>query len=320
MGGHKCDEEDTAMELDPEIVPELQKRAVAKVGTAPPGRGDALGLRALIEARQAESYAALPPAPDVAVTRHHADDVELRWYTPAGGGTGAAVVYLHGGGMIAGTLDGYDPLLRHYTRLTGTPFLAVGYRRAPEHAGTRPAQDAFAALRWLIAQAAALGVDARRIALMGDSGGGGIAAGAAILARREGVSVARQVLVYPMLDDRTVTADPVLASTATWSYDDNWTAWTAVLGADRGGPDVSAVAAPARLTDLAGLPPAYVEVGELDIFRDECLAFAARLLGAGVSCELHVRPGAPHGFEWLAKDAGVSRRAVTDRVRVLRSL
>ncbi|MGI5133041.1 alpha/beta hydrolase [Pseudonocardia sp. CA-107938] len=308
------------MELDPEIVPELQKRAAANAGVVLPQRGDALGLRALIEARQADSYAALPPAPDVAVSRHHADGIELRWYAPADGGTGAAVVYVHGGGMIAGTLDGYDPLLRHYTRLAGVPFLAVGYRRAPEHAGTGPAQDAFAALCWLIERADGLDVDGRRIALMGDSGGGGIAAGAAIMARDEGVPVARQVLVYPMLDDRTVVPDPALAATATWSYDDNWTAWTAVLGTDRGRPDVPAVAAPARLAELAGLAPAYVEVGELDIFRDECLAFATRLLAAGVSCELHVRPGAPHGFEWLAKEADVSRRAVADRVRVIRSL
>ena len=155
---------------------------------------------------------------------------------------------------------------------------------------------------------------------MGDSGGGGIAAGAAIMARDLGIPVSRQILVYPMLDDRTVEPDPLLAPTATWSYENNVTAWDALLGADRGGPDVPAVAAPARLTDLAGVPPTYVEVGELDIFRDECLTWAGRLLAAGVSCALHVRPGAPHGFEWLAKDAGVSRRAVADRVRVIRSL
>ena len=292
----------------------------ASVGTVLPERGDALALRALVEARQAESYAALPQAPDVAVAGHHTDGIDLRWYAPPGGATGAAVVYLHGGGMIAGTLDGYDPLLRHYAQMTGVPFLAVGYRRAPEHPGTGPAQDALAGLHWLVGHADDLGVDVRRIALMGDSGGGGIAAGAAIMARDLGIPVARQILVYPMLDDRTVEPDPLLAPTATWSYDNNVTAWDALLGTERGGPHVPEVAAPARLADLTGLPPTYVEVGELDIFRDECLTWAGRLLAAGVSCELHVRPGAPHGFEWLAKDADVSRRAVADRVRVIRSL
>lgn len=308
------------MQLDPEILPALRERVAASAGAVLLAPGDALGLRALVEARQAESYAELPPAPDVARTLHRTGAVDLRWYVPATGGSGAAVVYLHGGGMIAGTLDGYDPLLRHYARLTGVPFLAVGYRRAPEHPGTGPAQDALAGLRWLVEHAEELGVDPRRIALMGDSGGGGIAAGAAVMARDLGVPVARQVLVYPMLDDRTAEPDPLLAPTATWTYDNNVTAWDALLGADRAGPDVPAEAAPARLTDPAGLPPTYIEVGELDIFRDECLAFAARLLAAGISCELHVRPGAPHGFEWLAKDADVSRRAVADRVRVIRSL
>ncbi|SHK51045.1 Acetyl esterase/lipase [Pseudonocardia thermophila] len=308
------------MELDPEILPALQERVAASAGTVLPERGDVLGLRALIEARQAESYAALPPAPEITVTAHRAGEIDLRWCVPPDGGPGSAVVYLHGGGMIAGTLDGYDPMLRHYTQLTGIPFLAVEYRRAPEHPGTGPAEDAFAALRWLVAHAAEFGVDPRRIALMGDSGGGGIAAGAAVLAREAGVPVARQVLIYPMLDDRTVEPDPLLAPTATWTYDNNATAWEAVLGDARGGPDVPPVAAPARLTDMTGLPPTYLEVGELDIFRDECLAFAGRLLAAGVSCELHVRPGAPHGFEWLAKKAEVSRRALADRVRVIRSV
>jgi acetyl esterase/lipase len=244
-------------------------------------------------------------------------EVPMRWYTRNGVRTGSAVVYLHGGGMICGTLENYDRLVRHYVQLTGVPFLAVGYRLAPEFPGTTPAEDAFAGVTWLFDHAAELGVDQARIALMGDSGGGGVGAGAAILARDHGVRLAKQILIFPMLDDRNTVPDPTLAPTATWSYDNNFTGWHALLGDDLGKPSVSPVAAPARLDDFTGLAPAYIEVGELDIFRDESIDYARNLQRAGISCELHVHPGAPHGHDWLNPNASVSKRAVVDRVRII---
>jgi acetyl esterase/lipase len=313
--------------LDPEIAAVLMARAEAAAAVVPtlPERGDALGLRALVDGGLEQTFSALPDAPDVSETPYEttAEDgttIELRWYRHSSPRSGPAVVYLHGGGLICGTLDLYDRLVRHYVQLTGVPFLAVGYRLAPEHAGSIPAEDAFAGVRWLCDHAEALGLDAARIALMGDSGGGGVGAGAAILARDAGVQLAKQILVYPMLDDRNTTPDPSLEPTATWTYDSNYTGWKALLGEDLGGPSVSPVAAPARLTDFRRLAPAYIEVGELDIFRDESMEYARRLLRAGVSCEFHVHPGAPHGHDWLNPHSTLSRRVLADRIRVLTSL
>jgi acetyl esterase/lipase len=137
---------------------------------------------------------------------------------------------------------------------------------------------------------------------------------------RGGPALARQILVYPMLDDRTTSPDPALLPFLTWTYDDNVTGWGALLGAWARTDDVPAFAAPARALDVSGLPPTYIDVGELDIFRDEDVEYARRLAGSGTSVELHVHPGVPHAFEAYAPQADVSRRARADRVRVLRSL
>ena len=313
------------MSLDPEIASALALAAEQADGIVVPERGDALALRALTDRDVDGMFGNLPDAPDVSRAGHvvAADDgyeIELRWYTRAGRAGSAAVVYVHGGGMICGTLDNYEPLVRHYVQLTGVPFLAVGYRLAPEFPGEVPATDCFAGLRWMFGHAAELGTDPARIALMGDSAGGGLAAAAAILARDNELALARQNLINPMLDDRTTIADPLLAPAATWTYDQNYTGWLALLGAELGGPAVSPIVAPARLADFAGLAPAYIEVGELDIFRDESISYAQSLLRAGVSCELHVYPGSPHGHDWLNPDAEISRRALAPRLRLITAL
>jgi len=123
-----------------------------------------------------------------------------------------------------------------------------------------------------------------------------------------------------MLDDRTTVPDPELVPFAGWTYEDNLTGWSALLGEAVGGPDVSAYAAPARLDDPANLPPIYIEVGELDIFRNECMAFARRTGLAGVSTELHVHAGVPHGWDVVAPEADVTKRAMNDRIRRLQSV
>ena len=137
---------------------------------------------------------------------------------------------------------------------------------------------------------------------------------------RGGPAIAQQLLIYPMLDDRTSTPDPQLLPFLTWTYDDNFTGWGALLGDGVGGDDVSPYAAPARAEDLTGLPATYVDVGDLDIFRDEDITYARRLSDAGVPTELHLHPGCPHAFEALAFGADVSQRAITDRIRRLRAL
>jgi acetyl esterase/lipase len=315
------------MTLDPELATALMARAeaAAAAGISVPARGDALSLRAMVDVFLQQNFEALPDAPDVDAKQYSAtagdgSDIALRWYAHTRGRTGSAVVYVHGGGMICGNLDNFDRLVRYYVQLTGVPFLAVGYRLSPEHPGTTPAEDSFAGVRWLLEHTDDMGVDPARIALMGDSGGGGVGAGAAILARDTGVQLAKQILIYPMLDDRNMTPDPALAPTATWTYDNNYTGWKALLGDSLGQPGVSPVAAPARLTDFTGLAPGYIEVAELDIFRDEDIEYAQQMLRAGVSCELHVHPGGPHGHDWINPKSALSRRVVADRVRVITSL
>ncbi|MBN9619365.1 MAG: alpha/beta hydrolase fold domain-containing protein [Actinobacteria bacterium] len=309
--------------LDPEVADALRRRAEAGPRRGAPARGDVLALRAEIDAYLTDTFGALPAAPDVSceVVELPTSDggaIEGRWYIRAGEAPGSAVVYLHGGGLFCGTLDNYEPLVRHYVQRTGVPFLSVGYRLAPESPGETPASDSYDALRWTIEHAAQRGVDSTRVAVMGDSGGGGSAAAAAILARERGLGLARQILVYPMLDDRTTTPDPLLAATATWTYDNHVTAWQALLGQDVGSAHVSPIVAPARLEDFDGLAPAYVEVGELDIFRDESIHYAQRLMRAGVSCELHVHPGAPHAHEWVSPEATISKRAIALRLAAVR--
>ncbi|MET8978074.1 alpha/beta hydrolase [Streptomyces sp. NPDC004539] len=260
---------------------------------------------------------------DLRAVSYDGAEIEVRWYEPKSHdptGAGPAVVYLHGGGMVSGGIGLFDHQVAGYAADSGVPFLSVGYRRAPEHPHPTPVEDAYAALVWLAAHAAELGVDPARIAVMGESSGGGLAAGATLLARERGLPVARQILIQAMLDDRTTDPDPALVPFAVWTYDDNRTGWYALLGERAGGPDVPEYAAPARAADLSGLPPAYIEVGELDIFRDENLTYARRLTAAGTSVELHVHPGCPHAFDHLAPDIDVSARARDDRLRTLTTL
>jgi acetyl esterase/lipase len=244
-----------------------------------------------------------------------------RWYHLPSSTSRAAVLYLHGGGMILGSVPIFDGPVSRYVAHTGVAMLSIEYRLAPEHPHPIPVEDAYAGLVWLAAHASELGVDPDRIAVMGDSAGGGLAAAVAILSRdRGGPPLAHQILLYPMLDDRTSTPDPQIAPFAGWTYDDNVTGWNALLGERAGGSPGDPSAAPARLADASSLPPAYIEVGQLDIFRDEDVRYALTLSHSGVPVELHLHPGVPHEYDAIAFDADVSRRARADRHRVLKSL
>jgi acetyl esterase/lipase len=188
------------------------------------------------------------------------------------------------------------------------------------------AEDCFAGLTWLRDHAAELNVDPARIAVMGDSAGGCIAAATSILARDRQFTpaIAKQILIYPMLDDRNINPPENLPPFMIWSYEDNLTAWSAVLGKSidemkAGIADVSPYTAPARVTDVANLPPMYIEVGNLDIFRDENIEYARRLSVANVTTELHVRAGCPHGWEGMAPQAKVTAQAIADRIKALQS-
>jgi acetyl esterase/lipase len=305
--------------------PDLERMTADAPPRTRAARDDWRALRELGDVGLALIDSFLPEHPDVeridhTITASDGTDLLARWYQPAGErAAGPAVLYLHGGGMIMGSVAGYDRLVAGYVADSGVPFLSVDYRVAPEHPHPTPVEDCYAGLVWLHEHTEQLGVDARRVSVMGDSGGGGLAAGVTLLARDHGLGIARQILVYPMLDDRTTVVDPELAPFAAWSYDDNYTGWHALLGEAVGGPDVPAAAAPARATDLSGLPPTYVDTGDLDIFRDECIEYARRIGAAGTQVELHVHPGCPHGFDRIP-GLPVGERAFADRLRVLRGL
>jgi acetyl esterase/lipase len=312
---------------DPEIVAAFAARAAggtaASVATLE--RGDWASIRKVVDEAFAAVGAALPATPevstrDVTSRGHDGADVALRWYSRDGSAPGSAVLYLHGGGMVAGSVELWDPFVRRYVAETGVPMLAPDYRLAPEHPHPTPVEDCYAGLTWLLDHAAELGVDPARVAVMGDSAGGGLAAAVALLARERGVALARQILVYPMLDDRTTVADPRIAPFATWTYDSNWTGWSALLGGEPGGPDVHWSAAPARAADLTGVAPADIDVGEIDIFCGECIEYARRLRDVGVSVDLHVFRGAPHASDVLAPAATSTALAQALRLRSIRSL
>jgi acetyl esterase/lipase len=312
--------------VDSQVAAILAPMAEAMADAPHPAVGDVATRRVALEAMMAQTAALQPTPADVTTSDFHAvagdgTKVLLRWYAKDGAAAGPAALYLHGGGMILGSVALYDAPIARYVSASGVPMLAVDYRLAPEHPDPTPVEDVYAGLRWLHDHADGLGVDPARIAVMGDSAGGGLAAGVTLLARdRGGPAVARQILIFPMLDDRTTTPDPELVPFVTWNYEDNATGWAALLGDRAGGPDVSPYAAAARAADLSGLPPTYLEVGQLDIFRDEDLDYARRLGAAGVDVEFHLHPGVPHEFETFAWDTDVARRAVADRLRVLGSL
>jgi acetyl esterase/lipase len=314
------------LQLDPQIAAALAPILEHAGDIIPPPAGEVDARRVAVNGMLA-TINNLEAAPaDVTTTDYHlttADgaDLLLRWYTKNGTQPGSAVLYFHGGGMILGSVAMWDGPVSRIVSRSGVPLLSVEYRLAPEHPFPTPVEDAYAALQWLHGHATELGVDPDRIAVMGNSAGGGLAAAVSIVARdRSGPAIARQLLIFPMLDDRNTVTDPYIAPYAAWSYDDNITAWNAVLGQQAGGPDVSPAAAPARIADATGLPAAYIEVGQLDIFRDEDLRYAIHLSRDGVPVELHLYPGAPHEFDVIAYQSDAAHHAIAGRVRQLRSL
>jgi acetyl esterase/lipase len=290
--------------------------------------GDIPAARRVIDAARRELIAALPDIPEVRTRDVHVPgaagdpDVLVRIYEPVEGGhSGAALAYIHGGGMVLMSVDDTDFHCKRIVRDVGCLVVSVEYRLAPEHPYPAALHDCYAALAWLHDHAGDLGVDRGRIGVGGLSAGGGLAAGVALLARDRGeVPLCFQWLVYPMLDDRNETpSSHEITDPNVWNRASNEAAWAAYLGARAGGA-VPLHAAPARagVDDLRGLPPAYVDVGELDLFRDEDIAYAQRLLQAGVPTELHVTPGAFHASEMYGPDADTSRRIERARTEALR--
>jgi acetyl esterase/lipase len=251
-----------------------------------------------------------------------APDVPLAICRPtAGAGRPLAAIYhVHGGGMIVGDNRGHLPELLDLVAGMGVLVASPEYRLAPEHPDPAPVEDCYAGLVWLATHAEELGIDPDRILVAGMSAGGGLAAGLALLARdRGGPALRGQMLFCPMLDDRNDSVSiHQMADLRPWNRTSNDTGWTALLGTRRGTPEASPYAVPTRAADLAGLPPAFIDVGSADSFRDEDVAYATRIWQAGGVAELHVWPGGYHGFEYLAPHARLTRDAWDARLRWLR--
>lgn len=247
--------------------------------------------------------------------RDGAPEVPVIVYRPVGAeGVLPCILHIHGGGYVLGSAGSGEAAHRPLAADLGCCIVTVDYRLAPETPHPGPVEDCYAALAWLTAHAGALKIDPARIGVMGESAGGGLAAGLALLARDRGeFRLAFQHLIYPMIDDRTVTlADPhPHVGEFVWTPQRNRFGWRSLLGVEPGADGVSPYAAAARALNLTGLPPTYIATGALDLFLEEDLEYARRLTRASVPVELHVYPGAYHGFQWERR-AEVTRQADRD--------
>jgi acetyl esterase/lipase len=254
---------------------------------------------------------------DRVVQRDATPDLPLRVYRP---GTVVepnrpCLLWIHGGGYVLGTIEQDDQVCQGIVDAIGCIVVSVDWRRAPDSPYPAAADDCYDALRWVWDSAAELGVDRGRLAVGGPSSGGGCAAAVALMARDRGdISLCFQLLQYPMLDDRNETpSNRAVTDEKFWNHSTNALAWSYYLGEEVGSPSVPPYAAAARASHLHGLPPAFIGVGTLDMFLDEDLNYAQRLLEAEVPVELHVYPGAYHAFDKLVPRADISRRFVRDR-------
>ncbi len=253
---------------------------------------------------------------DVEIPGCHGDPITVSVLSPPDADEPRpGVVYAHSGGLMFGDrFSGLD-LVLDWVDLLGLRLVTVEYRLAPEHPDPVPREDMYAALTWTAAHGDEIGVRAARLLVAGASAGGGLAAGLALAARdRSGPALCGQVLDYPMLDDRGTTASTTqFDGVGVWDRVSNETGWSALLGTARGGDEVSPYAAPSRAADLSGLPPAFVDVGAAEIFRDEAIAYADGIWRAGGDAELHVWSGAFHACDIFAPHTVVGRSMIQAR-------
>lgn len=245
-----------------------------------------------------------------------APDITLRIYRPLNASAQlAGIYYIHGGGMVLGSIETEDATATMLCDQTGAVVVSVEYRLAPEHPHPAQVEDCYAGLRWTGDHASELGIDPQRLAIYGGSAGGGLAVATALMARDHGGPALKFMMpIYPMLDDRNETGSSAeIVDVGIWDRDANLEAWKWYLG----GKPADQYAAPARAEDVSGLPPAFIDVGTVDMFRDEDIAFAQRLMQAGIPCELHVYPGAYHASETFALDAALSKRIWANRISAL---
>jgi len=284
---------------------------------------DIVERRALVDGLLAAQMAEVPPTDRVVAEDRviagpqGAPDLRVRVYTPVDG-TGAVlpgILYIHGGGMIMGSLEANELTCAMLCEAVNAVVVSTDYRKAPENPHPAPSHDCYAALAWTVEHASALGIDTDRLGVFGGSAGGNLAIALSLMARDRGAPAITYVMApYPMIDDRNQTpSSREITEVGIWDRAGNIEAWAWFLG----GAAADAYAAPARATDLRGLPPMFIDVGDMDLFRDEDVDFAGRLLQAGNPLEFHVYPGAYHASEIFAPTAELSQRIWDTRIAAL---
>lgn len=295
--------------LDPELVPGLDvfpAEMYAAIGDNPPY------ARQMFDGLMASMAEMIPPSDVTAEERTIPGpdvDIPVVVYQPPYDAPRPGLLWIHGGGYIIGSAR-EDDTCNAFAEHVGCTIVSVDYRLAPEATYKQSISDCFATLNWMADNADALGIDRSRIAIGGSSAGGGLTAGLALFSRdNQGPSLAFQLLIYPMIDDTHDTpSGHEIVYNNVWHRDVSQKAWRMYLGDEYETDKVSPYAAAARADDLSGLPPAYVTVGTVDLFRDEDIDYAQRLMAAGVPTELEVFPGMFHAGERVAPEADVSRR------------
>jgi len=265
----------------------------------------------------------IPKNPNIATTHYQAPgpagDLAVRVYTPQNiSQPSPGLIYIHGGGMIMGGVEGEDGTCQMIADSLGAIVASIDYRKAPENPYPAAPEDCFAASTWVMDNAQKLGIDPHRLGIYGHSAGGGLAIAVALMAReRGGPNFSFMAPIYPMIDDRNVSASSrMVVDVGIWDRAGSIEAWAWYLG----GQQADHFAAPARAEDLTGLPPTFMDVGEIDMFRDENLDFAKRLVEAHVPVEFHLWPGAYHASEIFAPDAALSGRIWATRIAGLKRL
>lgn len=310
--------------IDAGVLRSLLRQLPSALRQKPCGLGDVHCRRKQSESLNADLGRRFGKASDVTlkdhqITRPDGSELRVRIYRKIGSTAPGALLYVHGGGMIVSTLEDYDDRCMHYCTNTGLPVVSVDYPLAPESPYPAQIDDALIALRWMHEKAAEQEWDPLRIGIAGDSAGGGLVAGTVLKNRDDnGPHLACQMLVYPMLDDRNVVPDSRFPKQfQIWTYVDNETGWDAYLSGLADRSDIPIYAAPARSQDLSGLPPTYIDTGTLDIFHDEDIAYAKKMLADGVTVEAHIWNGAPHGFDYLAPASSLGKKAWSCRFAFL---
>ena len=306
--------------MDPEVAETFASQPILDLEDIPSARST------LIELLTAAGSGSLPSS--TVVRKDHVipgldgePEVKVRHYRPLQqSGNLPCLLWIHSGGHVLGQLEQDDLNMDDIVDAVGCVVISVDWRRAPEHPFPAEINDCYAGLQWANRNAARLRIDPTRIAIGGASSGGGSAAGLALMARDRGeVPVCFQLLIYPMLDDRNSTLSSYsINDPRVWNRKSNLIGWHSYLGSTAATSTVSSYAAPTRAVSLKGLPPAYISVGDLDLFLDEDIEYAQRLLQAGVATELHVYSGAVHGFDLFAPGAKLSQQFIGDRNYALR--